>query len=129
MSVANKSIVRRFIADWSSLDADRLAEYFVDDGVYHNMPTQPVVGKETIRQYIAAFLASWDCTDWEILNLVSDGELVFVERMDRTVVKGKAVNLPCCGVFELRNGKIAVWRDYFDRATFVNAVTPNSSGQ
>ncbi len=122
MSDVNESIVRRFITDWSHLDADRLVEYFAEDGVYHNMPTQPVTGKEALRRYIAAFLATWDKTDWEILNLISDGELVFVERMDRTVVKGKAVNLPCCGVFEMRDGKIAVWRDYFDRATYTSAV-------
>ena len=28
------------------------------------------------------------------------------------------VDLPCCGVFEMEDGKIRVWRDYFDMATF-----------
>ncbi len=122
MSETNASIVRRFIADWSHLDADRLAEYFSEDGVYHNIPTQPVAGKEAVRRYSAAFLATWNSTDWEILNLVGDGQLVFVERIDRTVVKGKAVNLPCCGVFEMRDGKIAVWRVYFERANFSSVI-------
>ncbi len=29
-----------------------------------------------------------------------------------------SVDLPCTGVFELESGKIKVWRDYFDFATY-----------
>lgn len=118
----NESVIRRFIADWSSLDADRLVEYFTDDGVYHNMPSQPVAGRAKLRRFIGAFLAGWERTDWQILNLVGRGDIVIAERLDRTVVAGKPVDLPCCGVFELRGGKIAVWRDYFDLATYTRAV-------
>ena len=32
------------------------------------------------------------------------------------------VNLPCFGIFEIADGKIAEWRDYFDMATFTNAM-------
>ena len=119
----NENLIREFVAAWSNLDADELVSYFTEDGVYHNMPTDPVAGHENLRNFIAAFLANWDCTDWEVLNLFSNGEVVMAERMDRTVVAGKPVDLPCCGVFEIRDGKIAVWRDYFDMATFMDAVS------
>lgn len=118
----NESIVRRFIADWSSLDADKLVEYFTEDGVYHNMPAQPVAGREKLHRFIGAFLSGWERTDWKILNLIGRGDVVIAERLDRTVVAGKPVDLPCCGVFEMRGGKIAVWRDYFDMATYTRAV-------
>ena len=29
-----------------------------------------------------------------------------------------------CGVFELSNGRIKVWRDYFDLATYTRAIMP-----
>lgn len=45
-----------------------------------------------------------------------------VERLDRTRVGDKPVDLPCCGVFELENGKIKIWRDYFDMATYTRAL-------
>lgn len=122
MAEDNESVVRRFIADWLSLDADRLAEYFTEDGVYHNMPIAPVAGRAALRKFIAAFIANWESTDWEILNLAVDGERVYVERIDRTVVGGTPVSLPCFGVFEMRGGKIAEWRDYFDMATYTKAV-------
>ena len=73
--------------------------------------------------FIGAFLAGWDKTDWEILNLLVDGDIVIVERMDRTVAGGKSVGLPCCGVFEMRSAKIAVWRDHFDMTTYINAMS------
>ena len=44
--------------------------------------------------------------------------LIAAERLDRTKAGDKAVDLPCTGVFELENGKIKVWRDYFDMATY-----------
>ena len=31
---------------------------------------------------------------------------------------GKDIALPVAGVFEVRDGKIAAWRDYFDLATW-----------
>ena len=118
----NESIVREFIAAWSTLDTDALVEYFTEDGIYHNMPAKPVQGRENLRRFISAFLASWERTDWEIINLISDGDLVMAERMDRTVASGKPIDLPCFGIFEMQNGKIAAWRDYFDMATFTKAL-------
>lgn len=118
----NARIVRDFIAAWSRLDADELAGYFAEDGVYHNMPAQPVQGRENLRKFIRGFLSSWNRTQWDVLHLLAEGDVVIAERLDRTVAGGKPVDLPCCGVFEMKNGKIAVWRDYFDMATFTRAL-------
>ncbi|WP_367120236.1 limonene-1,2-epoxide hydrolase family protein [Phenylobacterium sp.] len=30
--------------------------------------------------------------------------------------------MPCCGVFHLRDGKIALWKDYFDLQTYTRAL-------
>jgi hypothetical protein len=35
----------------------------------------------------------------------------------------KAVDLPCTGVFEMENGKIKVWRDYFDLTTYIKGMS------
>ncbi len=120
--VDNTQIVTQFIRAWSNLDADELVSYFAEDGTYYNMPVQPVTGHAALRKFIGAFLANWEKTDWEIINLLAEGDKVMVERMDRTIVAGKSVDLPCFGIFEMRDGKIAEWRDYFDMATFSNAL-------
>lgn len=118
----NETIIRDFITAWSRLDANELVAFFTDDGVYHNMPTAPVSGKDNLLKFIGGFIANWSRTDWDILNLLADGNIVMVERLDRTRVGDKGVDLPCFGIFEMEDGKIKVWRDYFDMGTFVKSL-------
>jgi len=118
----NVAIIRDFIEAWSSLDADRLAEYFTEDGTYHNMPTQPVTGRDNVREFIRGFLATWTETQWDILHIIGEDDVVIAERLDRTKTSLGDVDLPCTGVFEMEGGKIRVWRDYFDLNTFMGAM-------
>ena len=118
----NESIVRDFIAAWSRLDVEEIVAFFAEDGVYHNMPTGPVQGHANLRAFIAGFTRGWTATEWEVVSLVGRGDLVVAERVDRTKVGGKSVNLPCCGVFRMERGKIKVWRDYFDLGTYRAAL-------
>ena len=118
----NQTIIENFIAAWQHMDANALAAFFAEDGVYHNIPAEPVTGRAAIAKFIAGFTASWTHTDWEIINIASAGDLVFCERVDRTRFEQGAVDLPCVGVFELRDGQIQVWRDYFDMGTFLKAM-------
>jgi len=119
----NIAIITEFIKAWSRLDADELAGYFTEDGTYHNMPTGPVGGRDNVRQMIAAFTAGWTATQWDLLNIAGAGNVVIAERLDRTQAGDKSVDLPCTGVFEMEDGKIKVWRDYFDMATFMKAMS------
>lgn len=114
----NVQIIKNFITAWSNLDAEELVGYFAEDGIYHNMPAQPVQGRDNLKQFIAGFIANWTKTTWDTLNIMGAGNVVIAERLDRTEVGDIKVDLPCCGVFELEDGKITVWRDYFDMATF-----------
>lgn len=118
----NVAVVREFIEAWSSLDAETLASYFTEDGTYYNMPTQPVTGRDNVQKFIAGFLATWKETEWDVLNILGEGSVVFAERLDRTKTTQGHVDLPCVGVFEMEGGKIKVWRDYFDLGTFMRAM-------
>ncbi len=119
----NEKIIREFIEAWSRLDAKELGSYFSEDGVYHNMPSGPVAGRENVENMIAGFIGSWTETQWDVLNLVSAGDVVIAERLDRTKAGDKGVDLPCTGVFEMQDGKIKVWRDYFDLTTYMNGMS------
>ena len=114
----NEQIIRNFIEAWSRLDPTELAAFFSEDGVYHNMPAGPVTGRTNVENFIRGFSASWTETTWDLLNIASSGNIVMAERVDRTTAGDKSVDLPCLGVFELEAGKIKVWRDYFDLATY-----------
>jgi limonene-1,2-epoxide hydrolase len=113
-----EQVVREFCEAWSRMDSDELLGYFDEDSVYHNMPMDAVTGLEGIRQVFDFFLPPSEEVDWQILNLAVDGNVVFTERLDRFVMGGKNVDLPIAGVFEVENGKIKRWRDYFDMATW-----------
>jgi limonene-1,2-epoxide hydrolase len=119
---SNEQIIRDFVAAWSRLDAAELASYFTEEGCYFNMPTQPVRGRANVEQFIRGFASTWTETVWELRNLAAVGDIVYTERLDRTRTSRGNVDLPCFGVFEMENGKIREWRDYFDLATFTNAM-------
>ena len=123
----NVQTIKDFIAAWSNLDSDELVGYFSEDGIYYNMPTQPVQGKEQLKQLIGNFISSWTKTNWDTLNIIGEGDVVIAERLDRTEVGDIKVDLPCCGVFEMEEGKIKIWRDYFDMGTYTKPFSKDEN--
>tara|TARA_B100001179_G_scaffold50188_1_gene33808 strand:+ start:244 stop:624 length:381 start_codon:yes stop_codon:yes gene_type:complete len=123
----NVQTIKAFIAAWSNLDVDELVGYFCEDGIYYNMPAQPVQGHEKLKLFIEGFIAKWTKTTWETLNIIGEGNVVIVERLDRTEVGDIKVDLPCCGVFEMKEGKIKIWRDYFDMGTYTKPFSKDEN--
>ena len=52
-----EQLVRDFCDAWADGDHDKVVEYFTADGVYHNIPVDPMVGHEAIRMMIEGFTA------------------------------------------------------------------------
>ncbi len=103
-------------------DAEKAASYFSDDAVYHNIPLDPVNGREQIQATIAMFLGMAEKVWFETLHLVADGTIVMTERIDHFQVGGKDIGLPVMGTFEVEGGKITAWRDYFDMNQFTTQM-------
>ncbi|MEX2489890.1 MAG: limonene-1,2-epoxide hydrolase family protein [Pseudomonadales bacterium] len=118
---SNEEVIRDFIKAWSTLDVDKIVEFFTDDGTYHNMPIEPVSGKDNLKEFIQGFIADWTETNWEVKLLLSQEDTVIAERLDRIKQSDRSIELPCLGVFEMQNGKIKEWRDYFDLGTYMKA--------
>ncbi|MCI3948477.1 MAG: limonene,2-epoxide hydrolase [Acidimicrobiales bacterium] len=116
-------VVRRFCAAWADGDLDAIVGAFTDDAVYHNIPLDPVVGPEAIRTFIEGFIGGVDSVEFQIRNIVGSGDVVLTERVDVFVAPGKRIELPVMGTFELRDGRIAAWRDYFDLQSFMSAFS------
>jgi limonene-1,2-epoxide hydrolase len=120
MTTSAEQVVRDFCAAWSRRDADELLAFFTDDAVYHNIPMPPMQGKAAIREVFNLFLPPSETIEFEVRHLASSGSVVFTERVDRFLMGGNSVVLPVAGVFEIENGLIKAWRDYFDMAMFTN---------
>jgi limonene-1,2-epoxide hydrolase len=108
-------LIRRFCDDWGNgASADAIVDYFTEDAIYHNIPIDPVVGKEAIKATFAMFTTGVESIEFRILNVAADSNIVLTERLDVFVLPNVTIELPVMGTFELRDGKIARWRDYFD---------------
>lgn len=116
-------VVRAFCAAWEARDQQRILDAFTDDGVYHNMPLPPAAGKDAIKALLGMILAPASDVKFAITHIAADGDVVLTERVDTFIMGGKTVTLPVMGAFEVRDGKIAAWRDYFDMAAWTRQTT------
>lgn len=118
MASDNEALVKSFCEAFSRRDTDEILGFFTDDAVYHNMPMPAVTGKDAIRTVLDMFLKPSSSVEFEVLNIAGSGDIVLTERIDRFQMGDKKVELPVMGAFEVRDGKIAAWRDYFDMGTW-----------
>jgi limonene-1,2-epoxide hydrolase len=107
-------LIQRFCDEWGKGSVDTIIGYFTDDAVYHNIPVAPVTGKDAIRATIEMFTTGVDRMEFRVLNIAAIGDTVLTERVDAFFMADKTIELPVMGTFEVRDGKIAAWRDYFD---------------
>jgi len=113
----NIDLVRKFCAAWEKGDIAAIVGFFTDDAIYHNMPIQPIQGKDAIKGVIEQFMAPFERAEFIVTHIAAAGDVVLTERIDR-FFGAKTVELPVMGTFEIKGGKIAAWRDYFDLATW-----------
>ncbi|HEY1634918.1 MAG TPA: limonene-1,2-epoxide hydrolase family protein [Acidimicrobiales bacterium] len=120
-------VVRGFCRAWSDgIGADDLAAFFTDDAVYHNIPLAPVTGRDAIANNIATFIRPGapgvEAIEFRIINIAANGPVVMTEREDVFKLPDKSFGLPVMGTFEVSNGKITAWRDYFDMNQFTSQM-------
>ena len=120
-------VVRRFCAAWSdNVGAGELAAFFTDDAVYHNIPLAPVTGREAIANNTASFIRPGapgiEGIQFRVINIAANGPVVMTERVDVFKLPNKSFELPVMGTFEVNDGKISAWRDYFDTKQFASRM-------
>jgi limonene-1,2-epoxide hydrolase len=103
------------------MDADELAAYFTEDGVYHNIPMAPAEGRDAVRATLEGMKSMISSIRFEVHHQVANGGVVMNERTDHIEMGGKTIALPVVGVFEIVDGEIRAWRDYFDMAQFAGS--------
>ena len=113
IGLVNDALVRAFMQAWERRDAEFIIGCFTDDAVYHSMPLTPIVGKAAIAEWVRGF-AGVPPGRLEVHHQVASADVVMNERTDRITLNGRPVTLPIAGVFEMRDGRIAAWREYFD---------------
>ena len=120
-------VVRRFCAGWSDdIRTAELAAFFTNDAVYHNIPQAPVTGREAIANTIDSFIRPGppgiESIEFRVINIAANGAVVMTERVDVFRLSDKSFELQVMGTFEVTDGKINGWRDYFDTNQFTSRM-------
>lgn len=109
-----EEIVRAEIAAWATNDVDEVMRHFAEDATFDIGPAWPrLSGRAEIHQMMTAFFARGTCVNLEILHLAVDENVVLMERRDHWIVEGAQRSWPVMGAYEVRDGRITAWREYF----------------
>ncbi|MGE0746234.1 MAG: nuclear transport factor 2 family protein [Rhodospirillales bacterium] len=105
-----KEVVRAWVAAFNRGDAAALAALYHEDATNHQVALEPVHGRAAIadmfrREFAAAAMT---CI---VENLFEDGDWAILEWRDPNGLRG-------CGFFQVRDGRIAFQRGYWDRMSF-----------
>jgi limonene-1,2-epoxide hydrolase len=119
--IDNAHTVEVFLAALQDQDIDAAGAVLDEHLVYQN------VGFPTIRgraRAIKLFRGMEGRAGFEVKThrIAVNGSTVLTERTDALVFGRVRLQFWVCGVFEVTNGRITLWRDYFDMFDFTKAL-------
>ncbi len=117
--------VRRICTGWNEMTLDEWRQICTPDVAYQNMPwdRRIITGPDAIYETLESFGGTYDVT-MDVRQIDGNDTVAFAERVEHFVPPAQTdaegapkepFDLPVTGVFELRDGKVSAWRDYFDR--------------
>ena len=121
---SSQHVVAEFIAAVEAKDIDRALGYLAEDVSYENVPMDPIVGRELTGVVLRGFLEPATEVDWQVSREIVAGNVVVNERVDRFRIGETWVEVPVVGVWEInQDGRITLWRDYFDMETYTSQLS------
>lgn len=110
-------VVAAFIQAFEAMDFDAALSFIAPECEYTNVPMGSAKGPEGVRSVLEPFFAPIDENNFVIHRKAVEGKVVFYERLDRHRLGDSWRELPVIGVFEVQDGLITLWREYFDLPT------------
>jgi limonene-1,2-epoxide hydrolase len=112
-----KTVVEAFLrATLRDRNFDLVRSLLADDVVYENVAYPTFRGAQRIVNAFRDMASRMPMVNWdvEIHRIASSGPCVMTERTDSIIVGRFRGDFWVCGVFDVHDGKITLWRDYFD---------------
>lgn len=110
-------VVKAFMTAMEKMDYDTALKYVSNDCAYTNGPLGTMHGPAGVRAALEPFFSMMSENVFVIIRELAAGPTVFLERLDRHRLPTGWIELPVTGVFEVHDGQITVWNEYFDAAT------------
>lgn len=116
MSHTNTSeqVVNQFLQALVVQDHQQIAALLAPDLRYTNVSLPTLVGGQRVANLFEILLRRGTGFEVKMHSVAVSGNVVLTERTDIIKVGKLHVAFWVCGRFEVRDGKIVVWRDYFD---------------
>ena len=116
-------VVCMFMKLMEPLNYDEALKLVTDTCAYINPPPLGTVqGPAGIRAVLEPFFGPTKENEFRVLRAAENGPVVILERLDRHLFGDRWVELPVTGVYEVHDGKITYWRDYFDMPTITSQL-------
>ena len=118
----NVAVVDRFLAALRDTDLDTAASLIDDHIVYENVGFSRLRGAQKVLKVFD--LAQRPSFGFDVVThrSAADGPVVLNERTDLLRFGRFQTTFWVCGVFEVHDGRITLWRDYFDVLDMTKAL-------
>jgi limonene-1,2-epoxide hydrolase len=116
-------VVRQFLDGLAAGDLDGATDLLAPDVEYINVSTPTIRGRERVRRVLGAAMGL-PGAGFEVYfhAISSDQGAVLTERTDVLTWGAFRMQFWVCGRFDVRDGEIVLWKDYFDWANFTIAM-------
>jgi limonene-1,2-epoxide hydrolase len=117
----NKSamdVVESFLDALRAKDLERAFALMSDDIEYQNVPFPPYRERAQTERVLRTMARIPGEIGIRIHNIAERDGVVLTERTDSLRSSWLELEFWACGTFEVRNGKITLWRDRFDLSQF-----------
>jgi limonene-1,2-epoxide hydrolase len=112
-TVDNTRTVEVFLYALQDEDFDTAGAVLDDDLVYQNVGLPTIYGRDRTMKLFRS-MQGRARFEVKIHRIAADGAAVLTERTDALIFGPLRLQFWVCGVFEVHNGRITLWRDYFD---------------
>ncbi|NKZ09408.1 SnoaL-like domain-containing protein [Mycolicibacterium septicum DSM 44393] len=120
-AVTQTGTVETFLNALQEQDYDTAENALAQNLVYQNVGFPTIYGRNRAIKLFRSMPASMGF-EVKIHRIAADGASVITERTDALTFGPLRVQFWVCGVFEVYEGRITLWRDYFDLFDFTKAT-------
>jgi limonene-1,2-epoxide hydrolase len=112
-TVDNARTVEQFLYALQDSDLDAAGPLLAEDLVYQNVGLPTIHGRKRAMKLFSS-LGGSSAFEVKIHRIAADGAAVLTERTDALIFGPLRLQFWVCGIFEVHDGEITLWRDYFD---------------
>jgi limonene-1,2-epoxide hydrolase len=109
-----EDIVYRFLHALAAQEHDQVAALLAPELRYTNVSLPTLRGGEFVARLLRRVISGRRRFDVQVHSIAASGDTVLTERTDVLALGPLHVRFWVCGTFRVENGRITLWRDYFD---------------